>query len=304
MNNFEIASGQQGKGREQRHPLKLSAILLICMLAAVVMTACGKEDSPKPADSAPVSGAGDSAPGNLNEGQGNAAGEDGQGSGQNAGQNSGQLPSQDPEEGSGAVDKAAAADPHSVAVLVNKELALPEDYEPSDLVYPDVRFTFKEKIEKRMMRSEAAKALEEMFAGAEKDGIYLAGVSAYRSHSTQKGLFNRYVERDGEEKAKTYSAVPGHSEHETGLAIDVSGSDGKCAAEDCFGGTKEAEWLARHSAEYGFIIRYPEGKEAITGYKYEPWHLRYVGKEIAADIFERGITLEEYYDAVPVSGTP
>ncbi|MUG46815.1 D-alanyl-D-alanine carboxypeptidase family protein [Paenibacillus woosongensis] len=278
------------------------SVLLICILAAVAITACGKENTPPQPDNSAAVSQPEANPSNGNEGQGNAARES---SGQGAGPDSEQAPAaNNPQKGSSAADKAAAADPHSIAVLVNKELALPEDYEPSDLVYPDVRFTFKEKIEKRMMRSEAAKALEEMFAGAERDGIYLAGVSAYRSHSTQTSLFNRYVARDGEEKAKTYSAVPGHSEHETGLAIDISASDGKCAAEDCFGGTKEAEWLAQHSAEYGFIIRYPEGKEAITGYKYEPWHLRYVGKEIAADIFERDITLEEYYDAVPVSGTP
>nr|WP_110934262.1 M15 family metallopeptidase [Paenibacillus bouchesdurhonensis] len=274
------------------------SVILVCLLAAVVMTGCGKAGSTKP-DNSGVIGS-NVNPSNDGENKGAAEEEPKEGTGQDAEHNG----TQEPGEGSSTVDKAAAADPDSVAVLVNKELALPEDYEPSDLVYPDVRFIFKEKIEKRMMRSEAAKALEEMFAGAEADGVYLAGVSAYRSHSTQRSLFNRYVERDGEEKAKTYSAVPGHSEHETGLAIDVSGSDGKCAAEDCFGGTKEAEWLAQQSAEYGFIIRYPEGKESITGYKYEPWHLRYVGKEIAADIFARDITLEEYYDAVPVSGTP
>lgn len=200
-------------------------------------------------------------------------------------------------------DEAAQAitDPHNVAVMVNKQFSLPEKYEPTDLVYPNVRFTFKEKIEKRKMRKEAAEALEKMFAGAEKDGVYLAGVSAYRSHKTQTAVFNRYVKKDGEEKAKTYSAVPGHSEHETGLAIDVSGSDGRCAAEDCFAGTKEAEWLAKHAPEYGFIIRYPEGKESITGYKYEPWHIRYVGTDIAKNIAERNITLEEYFNAVPVS---
>ncbi|MCP1357483.1 M15 family metallopeptidase [Aneurinibacillus migulanus] len=200
-------------------------------------------------------------------------------------------------------DEAAQAitDPHNVAVMVNKQFSLPENYEPTDLVYPNVRFTFKEKIEKRKMRKEAAEALEKMFAGAEKDGVYLAGVSAYRSHKTQTAVFNRYVKKDGEEKAKTYSAVPGHSEHETGLAIDVSGSDGRCAAEDCFAGTKEAEWLAKHAPEYGFIIRYPEGKESITGYKYEPWHIRYVGTDIAKNIAERNITLEEYFNAVPVS---
>jgi len=186
-------------------------------------------------------------------------------------------------------------------VLVNKQFALPEKYEPSDLVYPDVPFTFKEKIEKRKMRKEAAAALEKLFAGAKKDGISLAGVSAYRSNATQKSIFNNYVKNDGEEKAKTYSAVPGHSEHETGLAIDVSGSDGKCAAQDCFGGTKEAEWLAKHSAEYGFIIRYLKGKESITGYQYEPWHIRYVGTQAAKEIASKGITLEEYLNAVPVT---
>lgn len=204
--------------------------------------------------------------------------------------------------GTGSNDAVmTAAEPDSLTVMVNKQYKLPDNYKPSDLVYPDVRFTFSEKIEKRMMRRTAARALEEMFAGAEKDGVYLAGVSAYRSEKTQTRLFNNYVARDGEEKARTYSAVPGHSEHQTGLSIDISGSDGKCAAESCFGGTKEADWLAKYAAEYGFIIRYPEGKEAITGYMYEPWHVRYVGKEIAADIAARDITLEEYYDAVPVS---
>lgn len=194
-----------------------------------------------------------------------------------------------------------AAEPDSITVMVNKQYQLPDGYKPADLVYPDVPFIFSEKIEKRMMRKTAAGALEQMFAGAKKDGVYLAGVSAYRSEKTQTTLFNNYVARDGEEKARTYSAVPGHSEHQTGLAIDVSGSDGKCAAESCFGGTKEADWLAAHAAEYGFIIRYPEGKQGITGYMYEPWHIRYVGQDIAEEIAAKGITLEEYYDAVPVS---
>lgn len=193
------------------------------------------------------------------------------------------------------------AQPESVTVLVDKQYKLPDGYEPTDLVYPDVRFTFNDKIDKRKMRKEAAGALEDLFAGAEKDGIYLAGVSAYRSQATQKTLFNRYVEKDGMEKALTYSAFPGTSEHQTGLSIDVSGSDGKCAAEDCFGGTPEAEWLADHAPEYGFIIRYPEGKDAITGYKYEPWHIRYVGKELSQELEEKGLTLEEYYNAVPVT---
>ncbi|MCR8964670.1 M15 family metallopeptidase [Brevibacillus halotolerans] len=191
-------------------------------------------------------------------------------------------------------NKAQAVSPESIQVLVNKQYKLPDSYKPQDLVYPDVPFLFQEKIEKRMMRQEAADALQQLFAGAKQEGIMLAGVSAYRSHTTQTNLFNRYVKKDGEEAAKKYSAEPGHSEHETGLAIDVSGSTGKCAAEDCFEGTPEAVWLADHAHEYGFIIRYPKGKEAITGYQYEPWHLRYVGKEAAGEIHDKGITLEEY----------
>lgn len=213
-------------------------------------------------------------------------------------------PSQDAGAGEGGQTEdgmAVIAKPEEMAVLVNKQHKLPEEYNPSDLVYPDVRFIFSEKADKRKMRQEAATALEKMFGAAKSDNILLAGVSAYRSHSTQKTLFDRYVKRDGLEKARTYSAFPGTSEHETGLAIDVSGSDGKCAAADCFADTKEALWLEQHAHDYGFIIRYPEGKEEITGYQYEPWHLRYVGKDLAAEIAESGETLEEYFDAVPVT---
>lgn len=194
------------------------------------------------------------------------------------------------------------AKPEDVAVLVNKTYKLPDNYKPSDLVEPDVPFIFKEKNDKRLMRKEAAGALEKLFAAAKKDGIHLAGVSGYRSQATQKSLYDNYVKKDGEEAARKYSAVPGHSEHQTGLAMDVSGSDGKCAASDCFAGTKEANWLAAHAAEHGFIIRYPKGKESITGYQYEPWHLRYVGTKIAKEIVEKGTTLEEYMqNAVPVA---
>lgn len=93
---------------------------------------------------------------------------------------------------------------------------------------------------------------------------------------------------------------PGTSEHETGLAIDVAGADGSCAVADCFGDKPESKWLAEHAWRFGFIIRYPEGKKAITGYKYEPWHLRYVGVDIAAEMQERAITLEECFDMIPV----
>ncbi|MGN7356976.1 M15 family metallopeptidase [Paenibacillus sp. SAF-054] len=194
------------------------------------------------------------------------------------------------------------SNPESMTVLVNKTYRLPAGYVPSDLVYPNVPFTFSEKIDKRKMRREAATALEKLFAGAKKDGVSLAGVSGYRSESRQTTLYNNYVKRDGVKAADTYSARPGHSEHQTGLTIDVSGSTGKCAAESCFAGTKEAKWLDKHAHEYGFIIRYPEGKDSITGYKYEPWHLRYVGTKVAEAVASRSTTLEQYFgSAVPVT---
>ncbi len=193
------------------------------------------------------------------------------------------------------------SNPESIPVLVNKQNKLPDDYNPQDLVSADIPFVSHATNEKRKMRQEAASAINQLFAGAKTQGISLLGVSAYRSHATQTTLFNYYVNRDGYEQARTYSAVPGTSEHETGLSIDVTGADGRCAAESCFGGTPEANWLQAHAAEYGFIIRYPQGKENITGYQYEPWHLRYVGKEIALEIMNSGTTLEEYFNEVPVN---
>lgn len=198
----------------------------------------------------------------------------------------------------GSEEQTSVEQPDSVLVLVNKQHALPEGYKPSDLAEPDVPFLFKEHLEKRLMRKEAAAALEKLFAGARQDGIELAGVSAFRSFSTQRAVFGQYVRQDGEDKARSYSAVPGTSEHQTGLAIDLSGRSGACAATDCFDGTPEARWIAEHSYEYGFILRYPKGQEALTGYQYEPWHIRYVGVKPAADIFKQHLTLEQYLGAL------
>ncbi|QRG65599.1 M15 family metallopeptidase [Brevibacillus choshinensis] len=183
-----------------------------------------------------------------------------------------------------------------MTVVVNKQRALPADYVPADLVEPNVPFPFDEKVEKRMMRAEAAGALEKLFAKAKEQGIELYAVSGYRSYRTQKSLFDTYVKTQGAEHAAAYSAVPGKSEHQTGLAMDVSGVDAKTRLEESFADTPEGQWLAANCAEFGFIIRYVKGKEDITGYAYEPWHLRYVGKEIAEEIMKKGITLEDYFD--------
>ncbi|WP_228728363.1 M15 family metallopeptidase [Brevibacillus composti] len=195
--------------------------------------------------------------------------------------------------------------PADLAVVVNKQRSLPADYVPAGLVEPNVPFPFAGKAEKKLLREPAARALESLFAAAQKDGIQLYGVSGYRSYRTQKALFEGYVKTQGAEHASRYSANPGKSEHQTGLAMDVSGADSRTRLEEPFADTPEGKWLAAHCAEHGFIIRYPKGKEEITGYAYEPWHLRYVGQSMAKEIMEKGISLEEYFqDAVAVQSKP
>lgn len=192
--------------------------------------------------------------------------------------------------------KAVVTNAEAIAVIVNKQRSLPDGYEPSDLVEPNVPFSFDGPHEKRHMRKEAAQALEELFAAAERDGIELRAVSGYRSYKRQEAIYNNNVKTKGEAYASRVSAVPGMSEHQTGLSIDVSSPSVGNALEESLGSTKEGKWLAEHGPEYGFVIRYPDGKESITGYVYEPWHIRYLGKELAQDVAKLGLTLEEYFD--------
>lgn len=184
----------------------------------------------------------------------------------------------------------------AMTVIVNKQRSLPEGYEPSDLVEPNVPFSFEGPHEKRHMRKEGAEALEKLFAGAKADGIELRAVSGYRSYKRQVSIYNNNVKTKGEEYASRVSAVPGRSEHQTGLAIDVSSPSVGNVLEEVFGSSKEGKWLDEHAAEYGFIIRYPQGEEDKTGYVYEPWHIRYVGADLAPDVVKSGLTLEEYFD--------
>ncbi|MBQ3861890.1 MAG: M15 family metallopeptidase, partial [Clostridia bacterium] len=135
---------------------------------------------------------------------------------------------------------------------------------------------------------ECRSALDALSAGAAANGLSIYAISGYRSYEYQLGLYDRYVARDGKAEADRYSARAGHSEHQTGLAVDVN------SLEYAFADTAEGQWLAAHCAEYGFILRYPEGKEEITGYRYEPWHIRYLGVETAKKVAESGLTLEEY----------
>lgn len=160
-------------------------------------------------------------------------------------------------------------------LIANKTYALPSTYNPG--VDPD-----------------AKAALDEMIAAAQKDGIKIFQISGFRSYSTQATLYNNYVARDGKAEADRYSARPGHSEHQTGLAFDLN------SLEQSFGETKEGKWLAENCWKYGFIIRYPHDKESVTGYMYEPWHVRYLGKDTAKKVYESGLCLEEYLDITSV----
>ncbi|MFC5649333.1 D-alanyl-D-alanine carboxypeptidase family protein [Paenibacillus solisilvae] len=182
----------------------------------------------------------------------------------------------------------------STIVLVNKKRELSSTYKPADLVKPNIPFSFSGESPKKYLRKPAATALEKLFAGAKKAGISLRGVSGYRSYATQKAIFDYNAALKGEAVANRTSAHPGQSEHQTGLAIDVSSASVNYALEESFGKTKEGKWLKAHAAEYGFIIRYGEGKEKLTGYSYEPWHIRYVGVYIAQEITKQGLTLEQY----------
>lgn len=191
---------------------------------------------------------------------------------------------------------AAVSDASSILVLVNKHRKLSEDYVPSDLVKPNVTFAFKEDINKRYMRKQAAEALEKLFADSKKESLELIAISGYRSYARQKSLYDREVRTVGENEAEKYVAKPGSSEHQTGLAMDLSCKSLGYILDDTFEDTDEGKWIKNNCYRYGFILRYPKGKEDITGFGYEAWHIRYVGKEAASQIFSKSITLEEYFD--------
>ncbi len=189
------------------------------------------------------------------------------------------------------------ANPYDQLGLINKEHALPEDYIPEDLVIPDVPFPFAEDLPKKQMREAAAAALEELFQDAKEAELELYAQSGYRSYERQDVIFAANVDAHGEEAANNFSARPGESEHQSGLTMDVTSPAVNFDLVIEFGETEEGQWIKENAADYGFIIRYPEGKEEITMYQYEPWHLRYVGVKAAQEIMSQELTLEEYLEA-------
>ena len=171
-------------------------------------------------------------------------------------------------------------------MIVNKFYYLKNDFEPEDLVTLDDIYNIGTN---NKLRKVAAEAFMKMADAAKLDNISLKNASGYRNYEYQETLYNDYVKRDGKEAADTYSARAGYSEHQTGLATDIN------QINDAFENTDAFKWLSENAYKYGFILRYPKDKENLTGYKYEPWHYRYVGTSVAKQIYEEDLTFEEYY---------
>ncbi len=165
-------------------------------------------------------------------------------------------------------------------LVANKTYSLPASYNPGELL------------------SECSSAFGQMKSDAASQGLSIWNASGFRSYSLQESLYTRYSNRDGKEAADRYSARPGHSEHQTGLAIDLN------EISSSFANTAEGKWIAENCHKYGFILRYLQEKETETGYMYEPWHIRYVGVDVATKIYESGLCLEEYYGITSGYGDP
>lgn len=187
-------------------------------------------------------------------------------------------------------------DPASRWVVVNKLRPLqPIDYEPA-LVRANVTHVYAP-----LMRPEAAVALQQMFdAGAAEGAGGMQLQNSYRSYATQVAVHTQQVAQYGQATADAQSARPGFSEHQTGYALDIATVPSVCAIQECFGVTPQGQWLAANAYRFGFVLRYPQGKQAVTGYIVEPWHFRYVGVELATEMHRVGITtLEEFFGLPP-----
>lgn len=187
--------------------------------------------------------------------------------------------------------------PEVYDVLVNKKRILSKTYVPQDLVKLTEVPTVLENPEINQLREVAYNALIELFEAAKEEANYeLYARSGYRSYGTQESLYNSYVANWGKAAADKFSAKPGQSEHQTGLAMDITCEAMNFQLDETFGETDEGKWVAENAYRFGFIIRYPKGKEDVTGYMYEPWHIRYLGTELAKEVYESGLTLEEYFE--------
>ena len=194
-------------------------------------------------------------------------------------------------------EKSIVKNPSAYDSVINKKRNLPSDYVPEDLVPLDDIPKSLQNPEVNQLRKTAYDALKEMFLKAREEKSYeLYARSGYRSYKTQIDLYNSYVSNHGQAAADKFSAKPGQSEHQSGLSMDITCASMNFQLDDTFFDKEEGKWVAENAHRFGFIIRYPKGKEDVTGYQYEPWHLRYVGKVLAEEIYKSKLTLEEYFE--------
>lgn len=185
-------------------------------------------------------------------------------------------------------------DDSSIWRIVSKDYPLTNSrYIPVNLALATVPSRTDKSNEERSLRSDIMPAIEQLFSALSAQHFNMMIASGYRSYDLQNMYYTNYVKAYGQAQADMFSAQPGKSEHQTGLAFDISYIDRTCYLETCFGDMPAGQWLAAHAYEYGFILRYPKDKTAVTKYQYEPWHFRYVGKDLASALHESGLTLDE-----------
>jgi LAS superfamily LD-carboxypeptidase LdcB len=182
----------------------------------------------------------------------------------------------------------------SYLAIVNRCFRVSSEFSPDDLSAVEVKSMRTQDGNYHLLRETAARAAEKLFQAASDEGLTLIARSGYRSYDLQTFFHTNVINELGVEEGRRISAVPGHSEHQLGLALDVSSQTIDGALEEAFSGTPEGMWLGENAYRFGFIIRYPNNREADTGYVYEPWHIRYVGVEAATVMFNSGQILEEF----------
>ena len=297
-----VVSGQANEALQAGASRRSFARFLAAGAGLTVMTAC-TPDVPvqvSPSSAAPATAVSASSPSPAADpATGSAATE----SATAAVQSPAQLPAP-PSAAAAMPRKFSLTDPASPWLVVNKHRPLvPADYVPADLVQPAIRLAVSG--EATLLNSTTAAAAEAMFAAAAQDGVAMTLASGYRSYSTQVSTYNGYVASRGQADADTASARPGYSEHQTGWSFDIGDGGGACSFQPCFAEQPAAVWAKANGHKFGFVVRYPWMFHPITGYYYEPWHLRFIGVEAATDMANRGInTLEEYFGLEAAPGYP
>ncbi|HLZ72562.1 MAG TPA: M15 family metallopeptidase [Dehalococcoidia bacterium] len=269
----------------RRFPLRLLAVAIVLLAAAFLLVSICSSGGKQPKarnDAQPTAGAAPAAPSSRA-----AAGSRG----------GSPRPGATPGVGGFAPvspTPQATCAPSDLLRLVDKDHALPDDYLPPDLVNVEPKDASPGSPTVVQLRKEADGALHSMLEAARAQNIFFLAQSAYRSYQYQSQVYQQEVNSVGQAQADRESARPGHSEHQLGLAIDFTTRGLDFDLNQSFAATPEGRWLAQHAAEFGFVLSYPEGKEAQTGYEYEPWHYRYIGTGAAQQFVQSGQTLNQW----------